>query len=162
MGTSLSATWIYLHTCRGALFFGPGFRVTRNKLTFRDNLAQLLETASPTNRQLEKLFKEWLSTCHRELDRSVRFEVMCNQSLQVWYTCAQSIIVQCLADPYYYDNMQTVLVHLSSTVHELFLYLSLNPLNPHAGLGHLLSLDVDVLLAAPGCRPRLASTLVRM
>lgn len=26
---------------RGALFFGPGFRVTRNKLTFRDNLAQV-------------------------------------------------------------------------------------------------------------------------
>lgn len=32
---------------RGALFFGPAFRVTRNKLTFRDNLAELLAAASP-------------------------------------------------------------------------------------------------------------------
>lgn len=68
---------------RGALFFGPGFRVTRNKLTFRDNLAMLLETASPVNRQLEKQFKEWLVNCHKQLDRNVRFEVLCNQSLQV-------------------------------------------------------------------------------
>lgn len=30
---------------RGALFFGPSFLVTRNKLTFRDNLQQLLLTA---------------------------------------------------------------------------------------------------------------------
>ena len=32
---------------RGALFFGPGFLVTRNKLTFRDNLAELLAAAVP-------------------------------------------------------------------------------------------------------------------
>ena len=30
---------------RGALFFGPGFLVTRNKLTFRDNLQELLAFA---------------------------------------------------------------------------------------------------------------------
>ena len=32
---------------RGALFFGPGWRVTRNKLTFRDNLPALLADAMP-------------------------------------------------------------------------------------------------------------------
>ncbi|KAF8056436.1 SMCHD1 [Scenedesmus sp. PABB004] len=67
---------------RGALFFGPGFRVTRNKLTFRDNLALLLEGASPTDRHLERRFKDWLVNCHRTLDRSVRFEVLCSQSVQ--------------------------------------------------------------------------------
>lgn len=30
---------------RGALFFGPGFKVTRNKLNFRDKIAELLATA---------------------------------------------------------------------------------------------------------------------
>jgi hypothetical protein len=70
-------------TCRGALFFGPGFRVTRNKLTFRDNLARLLENASPTDRQLEKHFREWLTACHRNYDRSVKFEVLCHPAAQV-------------------------------------------------------------------------------
>ena len=32
---------------RGTLFFGPAFLVTRNKLTFRDNLQELLAAASP-------------------------------------------------------------------------------------------------------------------
>lgn len=32
---------------RGSLFFGPAFLVTRNKLTFRDNLQELLAAASP-------------------------------------------------------------------------------------------------------------------
>lgn len=32
---------------RGTLFFGPAFQVTRNKLTFRDNLQQLLAESSP-------------------------------------------------------------------------------------------------------------------
>jgi hypothetical protein len=32
---------------RGALFFGPAFRVTRNKLLFRDNLQELLATSVP-------------------------------------------------------------------------------------------------------------------
>jgi len=32
---------------RGSLFFGPEFRVTRNKLSFRDNLQELLATANP-------------------------------------------------------------------------------------------------------------------
>lgn len=31
---------------RGALFFGPSFLVTRNKLSFRDNLTQLLQVAT--------------------------------------------------------------------------------------------------------------------
>ena len=35
---------------RGALFFGPGFRVTRNKLLFRDNLPEILATAVPGGR----------------------------------------------------------------------------------------------------------------
>ena len=32
---------------RGSLFFGPAFLVTRNKLTFRDNLQELLASSSP-------------------------------------------------------------------------------------------------------------------
>lgn len=32
---------------KGALFFGPGFKVTRNKLLFRDNLQELLTAAVP-------------------------------------------------------------------------------------------------------------------
>ena len=32
---------------KGALFFGPGFKVTRNKLLFRDNLQELLAAAVP-------------------------------------------------------------------------------------------------------------------
>jgi hypothetical protein len=31
---------------RGVLFFGPEFGVTRNKLTFRDNLKELLEKSA--------------------------------------------------------------------------------------------------------------------
>jgi hypothetical protein len=57
--------------------------VTRNKLTFRDNLSLLLESASPTDRQLEKHFKEWLTACHRNYDRSVKFEVLCHPAAQV-------------------------------------------------------------------------------
>lgn len=69
--------------CRGALFLGPGFRVTRNKLTFRDNLSLLLESGSPTDRQLEKRFKDWLAKCHKELDRTIKFEALCSQAIQV-------------------------------------------------------------------------------
>ena len=69
--------------CRGALFLGPGFRVTRNKLTFRDNLSLLLESGSPTDRQLEKRFKEWLAKSHKELDRTIKFEAMGSQAAQV-------------------------------------------------------------------------------
>jgi hypothetical protein len=36
---------------RGALFFGPDFLVTRNKLTFRDNLKELLDKATSGNGQ---------------------------------------------------------------------------------------------------------------
>ena len=32
---------------RGTLFFGPAFRVTRNKLLFRDNLPEVLAAAVP-------------------------------------------------------------------------------------------------------------------
>lgn len=32
---------------RGALFFGAGFKVTRNKLLFRDNLQELLAASVP-------------------------------------------------------------------------------------------------------------------
>jgi hypothetical protein len=91
----LSAAWLtclhgrcFCHRCfvdvsRGALFFGPGFRVTRNKLTFRDNLALLLEAASPVDRALERHFREWLTACHRSYDRSVKFEVLCHPAAQV-------------------------------------------------------------------------------
>jgi hypothetical protein len=64
--------------------------VTRNKLTFRDNLALLLENASPVDRQLEKHFREWLTTCHRSYDRSVKFEVLCHPAAQV---CAQEAFI---------------------------------------------------------------------
>lgn len=37
---------------RGALFFGPGWRVTRNKLMFRDNLPALLADAVPSECEL--------------------------------------------------------------------------------------------------------------
>ncbi|KAI8466921.1 MAG: hypothetical protein J3K34DRAFT_524164 [Monoraphidium minutum] len=67
---------------RGALFFGPGWRVTRNKLMFRDNLPQLLADAVPSDRHLERRAREWLVECHRSLDRSVRFEGMVNQATQ--------------------------------------------------------------------------------
>lgn len=62
---------------------GPGFRVTRNKLTFRDNLALLLESGSPADRHLEKKFKEWLVKCHKELDRTIKFEQLCSHAMQV-------------------------------------------------------------------------------
>lgn len=54
---------------RGMLFFGPSFRVTRNKLSFRDDLHTLLETAAPLERQLERKFREWMVTCHTSLDK---------------------------------------------------------------------------------------------
>ena len=37
---------------RGSLFFGPSFLVTRNKLSFRDNLQQLLADASPGKQRI--------------------------------------------------------------------------------------------------------------
>lgn len=73
----------WLCNCRGALFLGPGLRVTRNKLTFRDNLTLLLESGAPVDRQLEKHFKEWLAKCHKELDRTIKFEALCSQAIQV-------------------------------------------------------------------------------
>jgi hypothetical protein len=67
---------------RGALFFGPSFRVTRNKLMFRDNLPQLLAQAQPLERNLERKLREWLAQCHRSLDRSVRYERLLGQAAQ--------------------------------------------------------------------------------
>ena len=43
---------------RGSLFFGPSFLVTRNKLTFRDNLQQLLADASPGKQPIKPV--SWL------------------------------------------------------------------------------------------------------
>ena len=53
---------------RGALFFGPGFLVTRNKLTFRDNLQDLLRAAIPS----EKAINEQNSS-----DTAMGFEILC-------------------------------------------------------------------------------------
>jgi len=36
------------------------------------------------DRQLEKRFKEWLVKSHKELDRTIKFEALCNQAVQVW------------------------------------------------------------------------------
>ncbi len=41
---------------RGALFFGPGFKVTRNKLNFRDKIAELLATAIPRMQPLSSSY----------------------------------------------------------------------------------------------------------
>ena len=77
---------------RGALFFGPAWLVTRNKLTFRDDLRGLLAeatgeggggaggrratTAAVANggASLERRFREWLSRCHATLDKRVRYD----------------------------------------------------------------------------------------
>ncbi|PRW58303.1 Structural maintenance of chromosomes flexible hinge domain-containing 1 [Chlorella sorokiniana] len=67
---------------RGALFFGPAFRVTRNKLLFRDNLAEVLAGAVPGERQMEAKFKQWLQRCHSTLDKSVRFEALADARTQ--------------------------------------------------------------------------------
>jgi hypothetical protein len=40
---------------------------------FRDNLPEVLSTAVPGDRNIEKHFKEWLSCCHSTLDKSFRF-----------------------------------------------------------------------------------------
>jgi hypothetical protein len=82
---------------RGALFLGPGFRVTRNKLTFRDNLSLLLESGSPADRQLEKRFKEWLVKCHKELDRTIKFEALCSQAIQVCVQCRWCELKLCIS-----------------------------------------------------------------
>jgi hypothetical protein len=69
-------------SCRGALFFGPSFKVTRNKLTFRDNLPSLLAGAQTTERKLDKKFREWLMECHT-LDRTIRYEHLLPEAEQV-------------------------------------------------------------------------------
>ncbi|KAG2443092.1 hypothetical protein HYH02_009506 [Chlamydomonas schloesseri] len=67
---------------RGALFFGPAWRVTRNKLTFRDPLQQLLAAATPGDRGLERRLREWLRDCHTRLDRIIRFEGLADVELK--------------------------------------------------------------------------------
>eukprot|EP00884_Botryococcus_braunii_P005311 jgi/Botrbrau1/14781/Bobra.0284s0014.2 len=68
---------------RGALFFGPEFLVTRNKLSFRDNLNELLQHATSAERSsLERRFKDWLSRCHCEMDKNIRFECMSDSATQ--------------------------------------------------------------------------------
>ncbi|GFR47073.1 hypothetical protein Agub_g8760, partial [Astrephomene gubernaculifera] len=59
---------------RGALFFGPAWRVTRNKLTFRDSLPELLASAMSSDRALDKRFRDWLRDCHTRLDRILHFQ----------------------------------------------------------------------------------------
>ncbi|KXZ46758.1 hypothetical protein GPECTOR_41g723 [Gonium pectorale] len=59
---------------RGALFFGPAWRVTRNKLTFRDPLQELLASATPSDRALDKRLRDWLRDCHTRLDRILHFK----------------------------------------------------------------------------------------
>ncbi|GLI61005.1 hypothetical protein VaNZ11_003267, partial [Volvox africanus] len=58
---------------RGALFFGPAWRVTRNKLTFRDPLLELLAAATPSDRAIDKRLRDWLRDCHTRLDRILQF-----------------------------------------------------------------------------------------
>ena len=66
----------------GCLFFGPEFRVTRNKLSFRDNLEDLLCSSFSSNRNTEKKFKEWLARCHADLDQTLSFEALCPTEVQ--------------------------------------------------------------------------------
>ena len=66
----------------GCLFFGPEFRVTRNKLSFRDNLEDLLCSSFSSNRNTERMFKDWLARCHNELDQTLSFEKMCSVEVQ--------------------------------------------------------------------------------
>jgi hypothetical protein len=73
--------------------------VTRNKLTFRDNLALLLESGSPVDRQLEKKFKEWLARCHKELDRTIKFEQLCSHAAQVRERMAFGVGSTCRRSP---------------------------------------------------------------
>ncbi len=69
--------------CRGALFFGPAWRVTRNKLTFRDPLPELLATATPSDRGIDKRLREWLRDCHTRLDRILHFAGPADVELKV-------------------------------------------------------------------------------
>lgn len=48
--------------------------MTRNKLSFRDDLPKLLLDSEPLERNLDKKFREWLARCHAELDRSITYE----------------------------------------------------------------------------------------
>lgn len=52
----------------------PSAKVTRNKLSFRDDLPKLLLESEPLERNLDKKFREWLTRCHAELDRSITYE----------------------------------------------------------------------------------------
>lgn len=67
---------------RGSLFFGPTFKVTRNKLLFRDDIRELLAAAVPGERNIEKSFKTWLGKCHAHLDKSIHFEQLADNAVQ--------------------------------------------------------------------------------
>eukprot|EP00873_Tetraselmis_striata_P024857 jgi/Tetstr1/445121/TSEL_032919.t1 len=54
---------------RGALFFGPNF-------------LDLLAGALPMDRNLERRFREWLTTAHQNLDKNIRFESMASSQEQ--------------------------------------------------------------------------------
>lgn len=49
-------------------------QVTRNKLSFRDDLPKLLLESEPLERNLDRKFRDWLARCHAELDRSISYE----------------------------------------------------------------------------------------
>jgi hypothetical protein len=65
------------------LFFGPSFRVTRNKLSFRDDLPDLLSTATCHERHMERKFRDWMLKCHSTLDRYILFRHLAPPNEQV-------------------------------------------------------------------------------
>eukprot|EP00892_Ulva_mutabilis_P012666 jgi/Ulvmu1/9772/UM056_0012.1 len=60
---------------RGALFLGPSWTVTRNKLKLRDNIDALLANAIPHDRQMEKTARAWLHACHQKLDKTTMYDL---------------------------------------------------------------------------------------
>lgn len=48
----------------------------------------MLESGTPTDRQLEKRLKDWLIKSHKELDRTIKFEQLCSHAVQVWQLLA--------------------------------------------------------------------------
>ncbi|KAI1297262.1 Structural maintenance of chromosomes flexible hinge domain-containing protein 1 [Halotydeus destructor] len=76
----------------GSFFFNDGFKVTQNKLTFQENITEILNGAqtgkwySPEvaymcddsryvaqRKNIEKALKEWLKDCHAKHDKQIRF-----------------------------------------------------------------------------------------
>ena len=67
---------------RGALFLGPAFKVTRNKLNFRDPVAQLLASGIPSDRKINQSFRDWLRRAHQDLDKAIAFAHRASPSRQ--------------------------------------------------------------------------------